>query len=111
MSESLAVRAHGVRFSNISDDEASLQSHPESPGPSRDDSTTHDGGMPSDHNLAVREALGRYALAMGIEGGLDQARDAIMRLLGEARAETHEAWTVLDGALAEEAASDGGTER
>jgi hypothetical protein len=56
-----------------------------------------------DHSLASREALGSYALAKGIEGGLDRARDAIMRLLGEARAETHEAWKMLDAALAEEA--------
>jgi hypothetical protein len=60
-----------------------------------------------DHNLAIREALGSYALAKGIEGGLDRARDAIVRLLGEARAETHEAWRMLDAALAEEASPRG----
>ena len=43
------------------------------------------------------------AFAQGIEAGLDQARDAIMRLLGEARAETHEAWRMRNAALAEEA--------
>jgi hypothetical protein len=64
-----------------------------------------------DHSIAIREAVGSYALAKGIEAGLDQARDAIMRLLGEARAEMHEAWTTLDAALAEEAASDAEVER
>jgi hypothetical protein len=59
-----------------------------------------------EHSLAIRGALGSYALAMGTESGLEQARDAIMRLLGEARAETHEAWRMLDAALAVEAASD-----
>lgn len=57
----------------------------------------------SNYSLAIREAVGSYALAKGIEDGLDRARDAIMRLLGEARAETHEAWRMLDAALAEEA--------
>ncbi len=61
---------------------------------------------PGDHSPAIREAVGTYALAKGIEDGLDRARDATMRLLGEARAETHEAWRMLDAAVAEEAASD-----
>jgi transposase len=56
-----------------------------------------------EHSLAIRGALGSYALAMGTETGLEQARDAIIRLLGEARAETHEAWRMLDAALAAEA--------
>jgi hypothetical protein len=60
-----------------------------------------------DHSPAIREAAGSYALAKGIEGGLDRARDAIMRLLGEARAETHEAWRMLDAVLAEEASPTG----
>jgi hypothetical protein len=64
-----------------------------------------------DHGLAVREALGSYALAKGIEGGLDQARDAVMRLLGEARAETHETWRMLDAALAEEASATAEAQR
>jgi hypothetical protein len=64
-----------------------------------------------EHSLAIRGALGSYALAMGTESGLEQARDAIMRLLGEARAETHEAWRMLDAALAEEATSDAEAQR
>jgi hypothetical protein len=111
MPESLAVGAHRVRLNNMADSQASLELHRDISVPSRDGSPTHEGGPPADHNLAVREALGRYAFATGIEGGLDQARDAIMRLLGEARAETHEAWGMLDAALAEEAASDEEAER
>jgi hypothetical protein len=64
-----------------------------------------------DRSLAIREAVGRYAFGQGIEAGLDQARDAIMRLLGEARAETHEAWGMLDAALAEEASPTEGTQQ
>lgn len=56
-----------------------------------------------DRSLGMSEAVGRYAFAQGIEAGLDSARDAIMRLLGEARAETHEAWKMRNAALAEEA--------
>ena len=67
--------------------------------------------LPSDHNLAVREAVGRYAFAQGIEAGLDQARDAIMRLLGGARADTHEAWKMLDAALTEERSPKAEVER
>jgi hypothetical protein len=64
-----------------------------------------------DRSLRISEAVGRYAFAQGIEAGLDQARDAIMRLLGEARAETHEAWGMLDAALAEEASPTEGTQQ
>jgi hypothetical protein len=105
MSESLAAGAHGVRLNTIPDDEAGLELHPEVSGASPNSSLTHDEGLTRDHNLAVRGALGSYALAMGIESGLEQARDAIMRLLGEARAQTHETWKLLDAALAAEAAS------
>jgi hypothetical protein len=105
MSESLAEGAHGVRLNNMPDDVASPELHPEISAASGDGSPTDEGGLPSDHNLAVRGALGSYALAMGTESGLEQARDAIMRLLGEARGETHEAWRMLDAALAEEASS------
>jgi hypothetical protein len=111
MSESLTAGAHGVRLNKIPDDEASLELHSELSAVSPDGSLTHKGAPPSDHNLAVRGALGSYALAMGTESGLEQARDAIMRLLGEAQAETHEAWRMLDAVLAEEAASDGEAER
>jgi hypothetical protein len=111
MSESLTAGAHGVRLNKIPDDEASLELHPELSAVSPDGSLTHEGGPPSDHNLAIRGALGSYALAMGTESGLEQGRDAIMRLLGEAQAETYEAWRMLDAVLAEEAASDGEAER
>jgi hypothetical protein len=111
MSESLAAGAHGVRLNAIPDNEAGLELHPEVSAASRDSSLTHEGGLPSDHNLAVRGALGSYALAMGTESGLEQARDATMRLLGEARAQTHETWKLLDAALAAEAASHVEAER
>jgi hypothetical protein len=111
MSESLAPGPHGVRLNKIPDDEARPELHPQVSAVSRDGSLTHEGGLPSDHNLAVRGALGSYALAMGTESGLEQARDAIIRLLGDARAETHEAWRTLDAALAVEAASNAEAQR
>jgi hypothetical protein len=112
MSESLAVGDHRVRLSNVPNEgEASLEVHPEVSGGSRDGPPTRARGLPRDHNLAIREALGSYALAKGMEAGLDQARDAIMRLLGDARAQTHEAWRMLDAALAHEAASVGEAEQ
>jgi hypothetical protein len=111
MSESLTAGARGVPLNKIPDVEASPELHPEVSAVSPDGSLTHQGSPASDHNLAVRGALGSYALAMGTESGLEQGRDAIMRLLGEAQAETYEAWRMLDAVLAEEAASDGEAKR
>lgn len=59
------------------------------------------------HVQAVREALGSYASAKGIEDGLERARDAIVRQLADARGETYDAWTALTGALDEEASAEG----
>jgi hypothetical protein len=61
--------------------------------------------------LAVREALGSYALAEGIVDGLERGRDAILRQLGQARAASFDAWRLLNDALAEEAASRAEVER
>jgi hypothetical protein len=59
-------------------------------------------GVRGDHGPDVIEALGRYALAKGIEDGLQKAMNAVVRQLAEARLETHEAWAGLREALDEE---------
>ena len=60
----------------------------------------------ADHTQVVQELVGNYALAKGVESGLERARDALARQLSEARAETHEAWRALDRAVAAESSSE-----
>jgi len=67
--------------------------------------------LTGEHGQAVREVLAGYAIAKGIEDGLEPARDAIVRQLADARRETYEAWRMLNGALAEEASPNAEVER
>lgn len=59
-------------------------------------------GVSGDHGPDVISALSRYALARGIEQGLEQAMHSAVRQLADARLETREAWDELRDALDDE---------